>query len=64
METKFQTREESRDELWDYLVENEVASKETLQVVTNINGFNLESLESVLFATTGYRDLDQIINSD
>ena len=45
--------------LWDYLVDNGVASEETLQVITSINGYNLETLNDVLYATTGYRTLEQ-----
>ena len=48
------------DNLWDYLLDNGITSKETLDVITSINGYNLETLEDVLYATTGYRSLDQI----
>jgi hypothetical protein len=47
-------------ELWDYLVEMGIATEEELQLVTSINGMNLESLESVLYCRTSYRSLDQI----
>lgn len=46
--------------LWDYLVDNGIVSEETLKVVTSINGYNLDTLEDVLYATTGYRSLSQI----
>lgn len=46
--------------IWDYLVENGIASSETLKVVTAINGYNVETLNDVLYATTGYRSLSQI----
>ena len=51
-------------QLWDYMLNNGIASEETLQVVTNINGYNLETLEDVLYATTGYRSLKQLQESD
>ena len=51
---------DAKTALWDYLLDNGIASEEVLQVVTKINGFNLETLEDVLYATTGYRTLDQI----
>lgn len=51
---------DERDKLWDYLLENNLASEEALQLVTNINGFNLETLESVLYSTTGYHTLEQL----
>jgi len=49
-----------RNKLWDYLLDTGLASEETLKVVTSINGYSLSTLEDVLYATTGYRSLDQI----
>ena len=54
------TLDEQRDQLWDYLIDNEIASLDTLQVVTNINGYTLDTLEDIFYATTGYRNLKQI----
>ncbi len=51
---------DERDTLWDYLLENNHASEETLKIVTSINGFTLETLEDVLYATTGYNSLEQL----
>lgn len=48
------------DNAWDYLVDNGITSEETLRVVTNINGYSLETLEDVLYATTGYRSFEQL----
>ena len=47
------------DYYWDFLVINEIATTEELQLVTNINGYSKESLNSVLYARTAYRDLEQ-----
>ena len=52
--------DKKRDELWDYLLEREIATENELQLVTSINGFKLETLESVLYVRTAYRSLDQI----
>ncbi len=51
-------------ELWDYLLENEIATKDELCLVTAINGYNLEALEDVLYARTAYRSLDQLIETN
>lgn len=45
--------------LWDYLIGNGIASEDTLQVVTSINGYSVDTLNDVLYATTGYRSLEQ-----
>ena len=52
--------DKKRDELWDYLLETQLATEEELQLVTSINGFSLETLESILYVRTAYRTLDQI----
>lgn len=51
--------DEKRDELWDYLRETSIATEDELSLVTSINGYSLESLESVLYCRTGYRSLEQ-----
>ena len=51
-------KEES--ELYDYLVEYEIAAEKEIGLVCSINGTNLESLESILYVRTGYRSLEQI----
>lgn len=43
---------------WDTLMELGV-TEQTLQIVSNINGYSLETLEDVLFAHAGYRDFSQ-----
>lgn len=47
------------DQAWDTLLELGV-SEETLQVVTDINGYNLNTMEDVLYAKFGYRSFDQL----
>ena len=45
--------------LRDNLVMYEIATESELQLITDINGYNLETLEDVLYARTGYRSRDQ-----
>lgn len=56
--------EKEINKLWDYLIENSYATENELQLVTNINGYNLDSLESVLYVRTGYHTLEQIIECE
>lgn len=51
------------DKLWDILTEQVGVSEETLSITTSINGYNKETLEAVLFATTGYRSFEQLEES-
>ena len=49
----------TKEEAWDKLIELGV-SEETLQTVTNINGFNMKSMEDILCSKFGLEDFDQI----
>jgi hypothetical protein len=48
------------EEMWDYLVDTGIVTKEELIRIITINGYNKQSLKDVLYARTGYRDFDQI----
>lgn len=47
------------EQAWDRLIELGV-SEDTLKVVTAINGYNVDTLESVLYAVSGYNDFEQL----
>lgn len=49
------------DTLWDLFLDYSVCSEETLRVITSINGYNLETLKDVLYATVGLRSLEQFV---
>lgn len=42
------------EQAWDYLEGNGIATVAELQLVTNGWGYNLGTLETVLYARTGY----------
>ena len=48
------------DEVWDLLVEYGVATQEELELITCINGYNIDTLNDVIYARTGYRDIEQL----
>ncbi len=48
------------EEYWCYLIESGIATEEELRLVTYILGYSEETLDSVLYARTGYRTIDQI----
>lgn len=43
---------------WDYLIESGIATEQTLQVAVKLDGYTLETLESVLYILTGDRSFD------
>ena len=47
------------DEMWDTLLDLGV-SEQTLQVVTDINGYNEQSMRDILYSVTGYNDFNQL----
>lgn len=47
------------EQAWDMLIDMGV-SEQTLQIVTSINGYNIDTLKDVLYAHTGYRSFNQI----
>ena len=48
------------EQLWEKVVEYGIATEKELRLVSNINGYNIDSLNSVIYARTGYRNIEQI----
>ena len=44
---------------WDFLADRVGVSEETLRIVTNINGYSVDTLKDVLYVVTGYRTMKQ-----
>jgi hypothetical protein len=53
------SEELSIDEMYNKLIDLGV-SNETIDCVTNINGYNENTMRDILYATQGYHDFDQI----
>ena len=51
-------------QLWDYLTETGIATEKELSLITSINGYNEDSLESVLYCRTGYRSMEQLEDAE
>lgn len=47
------------NEAWELLIEMGV-SEETLQTVTDINGYNMEAMTDILYSRFGYNGFDQM----
>lgn len=47
------------NEMWDRLEEMGV-NEQTLRIVTDINGYNEETLLDVLYALSGFRNFEQL----
>ena len=54
------TQNSKVEQLWGHMLMADIVSEETLLVATSGWGYNLDTLETVLYVKTGYRSLDQI----
>jgi len=50
------------NQVWDYIIDSGIATQEELELVTNINGYTIETLNDVIYARTGYNDIEQLID--
>ena len=50
----------TKDEMWERLVEDCIATEEEIQLVTDINGYTEEAMLDILYARTGYRNFEQM----
>lgn len=51
----------NKNEIYNYLIENEIATQGELDLITNINGFSEETLNDVIYSKTGYNDIEQLL---
>lgn len=47
------------DELWDKLIDHNIANEEELKLITQMNGYNEDTLNGVLYARTAYKSIEQ-----
>lgn len=51
---------ENLNSIYELLKDYEIATEEELNLVININGWNLESFEGVIYVRTGLNSFDQL----
>ena len=49
------------DLLYYYYIDSGMFTQDELDLLTNINGWNVETFNDVLFSRYGYRDLEQML---
>ena len=50
------------EQVWDLLYQYDIATENELRLVTTINGYNIDSLNDILYARTGLRDIEQLLD--
>ena len=54
--------EEAR--IWNFLEDELGVSRETLDIVTCVAGYSVETLNDVLYAVSGYNSIDQLLEEE
>lgn len=52
------------NELWTLIVEYGIATNSEIDLVTDINGNSIETLNNIIYARTGYRDIESYEESE
>ena len=47
-------------EVWDFIIENSIATDDELQLITSINGYNEGALNDVIYVRTAYHSMEQL----
>lgn len=55
---------ETTEQAWDTLLDYTTATPEALELLTNINGYNMDTMLDALYVLTGYRGFDQLLKED
>lgn len=48
-------------DIWDAIIEHDIATEEELELVTAINGYHDDALNDVIYVRTGYRSIEQLL---
>ena len=50
------------EQVWDLLLQYDIATENELQLVTTINGYDIDTLNDILYARTGLRSIEQLLD--
>lgn len=59
MKTKF-----SVDYIYEHLIAYDYFTEEELDLVTNVAGYNRETLDNCIYSRYGYNDFEQLLEED
>lgn len=45
--------------LWDFIIDNNIATEDEVRLVSDINGLNEETMTDIIYARTGLRSYEQ-----
>lgn len=50
------------DYYYEWLQDNEIFTEAELQLITDINGYNIDTLDMAVYSRFGYQTVDDLIN--
>ena len=50
------------EQVWDLLLQYDIATEDELKLVTRINGYNMDTLDDIIYVRTGLRDIEQLLD--
>lgn len=45
--------------LWDFIIDNNIATEDEVRLVSDINGWNEQTMTDIIYARTGLRSYEQ-----
>lgn len=54
----------TKDELFDRIINDGIATESEIDLVADIIGYSISSLNQIIYARTGYRDIEQYEESE
>lgn len=48
------------NELYNFIIVNEIATDAEVQLVTALNGYSVETMNNIIWARTEYHDIEQL----
>ena len=49
------------EQIWDLLIDYNVATQDELDLVTSIDGYSIDTLNSIIYARTAYQNIEQLM---
>jgi hypothetical protein len=50
--------------IYDFIIDNNIATESETDLCTFVSGWNVETLNTIIYARTGYHDAEQCITSE
>lgn len=49
------------EQIWDLLIDYNVATQDELDLVTSINDYSIDTLNSIIYARTAHQNIEQLM---